>query len=59
MVDGQAVKLVIGAPRKHRKRKGKRVYDEAVGEALKKWFVFPESDTSWRRRTRKGMMDKI
>jgi hypothetical protein len=41
MVDGQAVKFVVGTPRKHRKRKEKRVYDEAVREALKKiWQTF-------------------
>ena len=41
IVDGQAVKLVVGAPKKHKKRKGKRIYDEAVREALKKiWQTF-------------------
>jgi len=41
MIEGQAVKLVIGAPRKHRTRKGKRVYDETVKEALKQiWQTF-------------------
>jgi hypothetical protein len=41
MVDGQAVKLVVGAPKKHKKRKGTPIYDEAVREALKKiWQTF-------------------
>ena len=41
MVDGQAVKLVVGAPKKHKKRKGKQIYDEAVREALEKiWQTF-------------------
>lgn len=41
MVNGQAVKLVVGAPKKPKKRKGKRIYDEAVREALQKiWQTF-------------------
>jgi hypothetical protein len=41
MIDGQAVKLVVGAPKKHKKRKGIQIYDEAVREALKKiWQTF-------------------
>jgi len=41
MVDRQAVKLVVGVPKKHKKRKGTPIYDESVREALKKiWQTF-------------------
>jgi len=41
MVEGQSVKLVVGAPKSYKRRKGRRIYDEAVREALKKiWENF-------------------
>lgn len=41
MVEGQAVELVVGIPKTKKKRKGNRIYDEAVKEALKKiWESF-------------------
>lgn len=41
IVEGEAVEFVVGTQKKYKKRKGKRIYDEAVKEALKKvWQTF-------------------
>jgi len=41
IVEGEAVERVVGTPKKYKKRTGKRIYDEAVKEALKKlWQTF-------------------
>jgi len=41
MIDGQSVELVVGEPKSYKKKVVKRIYDEAVKEALKKiWETF-------------------
>ncbi len=41
MIEGKAVKFIAGKPRKRKKRKGKRIYDDSVREAVKRiWELF-------------------
>jgi hypothetical protein len=40
-IDGELIELIVGQPRKRKRRKRERIYNEAVFKALKKvWYLF-------------------